>query len=71
MYCGMAREVQVDGGISLDSGSVFLNLEELHTETPKGSLGTAMSGQVSLLLYCITDTTITDYRDHIILPLYS
>lgn len=71
VYCGMARQVQVDGGLSLDAGLVYLNLSDLHTATPTGSLGTGMSGQVSLLLYDITDTTITDYRDHIILPLYS
>ena len=71
VYCGMARQVQVDGRLSLDSGLVYLNLSDLHTATPKGSLGTDMSGQVSLLLYDITDTTITDYRNRIILPLYS
>lgn len=71
VYCGMAREVQVDGGLSLGSGSVFLNLSGLHTASPTGSLGTDMAGQVSLLLYTVSNTTITDYRDHIILPLYS
>lgn len=71
VYCGMAREVKVSGGLSQGDGPVYLNLSGLHTVSPTGSLGTDMAGQVSLLLYYITATTITDYRDHIILPLYS
>lgn len=71
VYCGMARQVRVDGGLSLDSGLVFLNLSDLHTATPTGSLAKDKAGQVSILLYYITSTTITDYRDRIILPLYS
>lgn len=71
VYCGMARRIQVDGELYQGDGPVYLNLSGLHTASPTGSLGTGMSGQVSLLLYYITATAITDYRDHIILPLYS
>lgn len=71
VYCGLARNVSVPGGLSTEKGLVYLNLSGLHTSNPTGELSETPGGQLSLLLYQIDSETIVDYRGRLMLPLYS
>jgi hypothetical protein len=72
VYCGMGRYIEVPGYRGFHAGdSVFLNLFELETHRPQGEISSEVSGQVSILIYEITDQVIYDYRGRLVLPLYS